>query len=95
MGKITVETCEIEGLKVITPTVFGDSRGYFMETYNQRDMADAGLDIGFTLIGMHLKKVAVPVRLSVKQIGCAMLLAARTRIPFTGGGRAVYDEEKM
>ena len=34
MGKITVETCEIEGLKVITPTVFGDERGYFMETYN-------------------------------------------------------------
>ena len=33
MGKITVETCEIEGLKVITPTVFGDERGYFMETY--------------------------------------------------------------
>ena len=57
--------------------------------------ADAGLDIGGTLIGMHLKKVAVPVRLSVKQIGCAMLLAARTRIPFTGGVRAVYDEEKM
>ena len=57
--------------------------------------ADAGLDIGGTLIGMHLKKVAVPVRLAVKQIGCANLLAARTRIPFTGGGRAVYDEEKM
>ena len=33
MGKITVETCEIEGLKIITPTVFGDARGYFMETY--------------------------------------------------------------
>ena len=37
MGKITVETCEIEGLKVITPTVFGDERGYFMETYNYND----------------------------------------------------------
>ena len=57
--------------------------------------ADAGLDIGGTLIGMHLKKVAVPVRLSMDHIGCALLLAARTRIPFTGGGRAVYDEEKM
>jgi len=57
--------------------------------------ADAGLDIGGTLIGMHLKKVAVPVRLSTDRIGCALLLAARTRIPFTGGGRAVYDEEKM
>ena len=37
MGKITVETCEIEGLKVITPTVFGDARGYFMETYHYED----------------------------------------------------------
>ena len=53
--------------------------------------ADAGLDIGGTLIGMHLKRVAVPVRLAVKQIGEARLLAARTRVPFTGGSRAVYD----
>ena len=37
MGKIQVETCEIEGLKIITPTVFGDERGYFMETYNYND----------------------------------------------------------
>ena len=36
MGKITVETCEIEGLKVITPTVFGDERGYFMESSRHR-----------------------------------------------------------
>ena len=42
MGKITVETCEIEGLKVITPTVFGDERGYFMETYNYNDYKAAG-----------------------------------------------------
>ena len=57
--------------------------------------ADAGLDIGGTLIGMHLKKVAVPVRLTLDRIGCAHILAARTRVPFTGGGRAVYDEEKL
>ena len=44
MGKITVETCEIEGLKVITPTVFGDNRGYFMETYNYNDYKEAGID---------------------------------------------------
>ena len=44
MGKITVETCEIEGLKVITPLVFGDSRGYFMETYNYNDYKEAGID---------------------------------------------------
>ena len=41
MGKINVETCEIEGLKVITPTVFGDERGYFMETYSEKEFAAA------------------------------------------------------
>ena len=54
--------------------------------------ADAGIDIGLTLIGMHLKKVAVPVRLSVKTIGEATVSAARTRPKFIGGERAVYDE---
>ena len=44
MGKITVETCEIEGLKIITPTVFGDARGYFVETYNYNDFKEAGID---------------------------------------------------
>lgn len=57
--------------------------------------ADAGLDIGQTLIGMHLKPVAVPVRLSVKTIGDAILTAARTRAKFIGGQRAVYDEDLM
>ncbi len=44
MGKSIVETCEIEGLKVITPTVFGDARGYFMESYNYNDFKEAGID---------------------------------------------------
>lgn len=44
MGKIQVEDCEIEGLKVITPNVIGDARGYFVETYNARDMKEAGID---------------------------------------------------
>ncbi len=57
--------------------------------------ADAGLDIGGTLIGMHLKKVAVPTRLSIDHIGNAILLAARTRPKFIGGCRAVYDENNM
>ena len=52
--------------------------------------ADAGLDIGGTLIGMHLKKVAVPVRLAQDHIGDAILLAARVRPKFIGGDRAVY-----
>ena len=55
--------------------------------------ADAGLDIGFTLIGMHLKKVAVPVRLKNYSIGEATVLAARTRAKYIGGPRAMYNEE--
>ena len=47
MGKIKVTRCEIEGLCVIEPSVFGDARGYFMETYNQNDMHEAGLDMVF------------------------------------------------
>ena len=54
--------------------------------------ADAGLDIGFTLIGMHLKRVAVPVRLKNDSIGSARVLAARVRPKFIGGERAHYNE---
>ncbi len=67
MGKITVETCHIAGLKVITPTVFGDSRGYFMETYNYNDYKEAGIPEVFVqdnqsaskkgvLRGLHFQK---------------------------------------
>lgn len=57
--------------------------------------ADAGIDIGFTLIGMHLKKVAVPLRLENNRIGEALVVAARTRPKFIGGIRAVYNEELL
>ena len=57
--------------------------------------ADAGLDIGQTLIGMHLKHVAVPVRLSVRTLGGAVITAARTRPKYIGGVRAVYDEKML
>ena len=53
--------------------------------------ADAGMDIGGTLIGMHLKCVAVPVRLSMSKIGEAILLCARTRPKVIGGSRAHYE----
>jgi uncharacterized protein (TIGR01440 family) len=53
--------------------------------------AHAGLDIGGTLIGMHLKAVAVPVRLSLDHIGNALLLSARTRPKYIGGIRAKYE----
>ncbi len=55
--------------------------------------AHAGLDIGGTLIGMHLRDVAVPVRLSLDHIGNAILLCARTRPKLIGGSRAVYEEQ--
>lgn len=55
--------------------------------------AKAGMDIGDTLIGMHLKEVAVPVRLSVRKIGQASLVCARTRPKFIGGERARYVDE--
>lgn len=54
--------------------------------------AAAGIDIGGTLIGMHLKRVAVPVRLTIKQIGAAPIICARTRPKYIGGSRAVYQE---
>ena len=67
MGKITVPPCDIEGLYVIEPTVFKDERGYFVETYNQNDMKEAGLDMVFVqdnqsmstrgvLRGLHFQK---------------------------------------
>lgn len=67
MGQITVTKCPIEGLYIIEPAVHGDSRGYFMETYNQRDMQENGLDMVFVqdnqsmsakgvLRGLHYQK---------------------------------------
>lgn len=53
--------------------------------------ADAGIDVGQTLVGMHLKSVAVPVRLSQGTLGCAVVTAARTRPRLIGGERAKYE----
>ena len=68
-------------------------RGFEEPVAVEEIKADAGIDIGFTLIGMHLKKVAVPVRLENNRIGEAMIVAARTRPKFIGGARAIYDEK--
>ena len=67
MGKLTVETCEIEGVKIITPEVHEDARGYFMETYQKKDFAEIGIDVDFVqdnqsaskrgvLRGLHFQK---------------------------------------
>lgn len=61
----------------------------------ERIKADAGVDIGLTLIGMHLKEIAVPVRLDNERIGEAIIVAVRTRPKFIGGVRAVYDKELL
>lgn len=55
-------------------------------------LADAGMDIGGTLIGMHLRRVAVPVHTNPDRIGEAIVLCARTRPKYIGGPRAVYQE---
>ena len=57
--------------------------------------AGAGIDIGGTLIGMHLRPVAVPVRLSLARIGEAGILCARTRPKYIGGSRAVYQTDEL
>ena len=54
--------------------------------------AKAGIDIGDTLIGMHLKDVAVPLRLEKNMLGAARVVCARTRPRFIGGSRAQYDD---
>ena len=59
MGKIKVTTCGIEGLKVIEPAVFGDNRGYFMETYNYNDFAEAGIDCKFVQDNQSASKKGV------------------------------------
>ena len=57
--------------------------------------AHAGMDIGDTLIGMHLKDVAVPVRIRTGEIGDAHVVCARTRAKFIGGERAIYDTTRL
>jgi dTDP-4-dehydrorhamnose 3,5-epimerase len=59
MGKISVETCHIAGLKVVTPKVFGDERGYFMETYNYNDFKEAGIDMDFVQDNQSASKKGV------------------------------------
>lgn len=66
-------------------------RGFTSPVLVSEIKGHAGIDIGGTLIGMHLKRVAVPVRLSVKAIGCASILCAKTRPQLIGGERAKYN----
>jgi uncharacterized protein (TIGR01440 family) len=90
-----------QGVNVVPQPKAGGSlaakayQGFSSPVVLEEIRADAGLDIGFTLIGMHLKQVAVPLRLAHNKIGQATVIAARTRPKFIGGARAVYDPDLL
>lgn len=104
-GLVVEERCaekyDLDIVSVIPHAKAGGSMGqYAMETFDNpvmvesiKSRAKAGIDIGDTLIGMHLKRVAVPVRLSVKEIGEAHVTSAYTRPPLIGGARAIYSKD--
>ena len=92
---LAVQCCEHLNRALVVPEAGGSAASRAYELFDRPVVvesvtADLGLDIGQTLIGMHLKRVAVPVRLSVRHIGDAVLTAARTRPPLIGGERAKY-----
>ena len=98
---IEQETAEKFGLEIVNVMPQPKAGGSFATTVWQNMdcpvavehvKAHVGLDIGNTLIGMHLKEVAVPVRLSINKIGQAPIVCARTRPKFIGGERAAYCE---
>lgn len=97
----TMKSCGLEQVTVVpVPQAGGATASLAMEMFSdavvvEEIRADAGLDIGSTLIGMHLRRVAVPVRLSLDKIGEARLTAARTRPKLIGGERAVYVSIKQ
>lgn len=95
--KATQEKRQLDAVSVIpVPHAGGSMASYAFKHFNEAIVveditADAGIDIGGTMIGMHLKKVAVPIRLKQKTIGNAPLIVARTRPKLIGGARAQYE----
>ncbi len=97
LGKEAAQKYRLEPVNAVPQPKAGGSfataayRGFESPVAVEEISAQAGIDIGGTLIGMHLARVAVPVRLSINQIGEAHILCARTRPKFIGGERAHYD----
>ncbi|MCK9905859.1 TIGR01440 family protein, partial [Frankia sp. Cpl3] len=93
----TMERFGLEEVSVVpVPTAGGSMASHAFAAFSspavvEQIRAHAGVDIGDTFIGMHLRHVAVPVRPSLHQIGAAHVTAARTRPKLIGGARAVYD----
>lgn len=94
----TMEKYQLEEVSVVpVPTAGGSMASFAYKHLNkpvvvEKIQAHAGIDIGETMIGMHLKHVAVPIRLNQRFIGDARVNVARTRPKLIGGSRAVYDE---
>ena len=95
------ETAEKRGYEIVNVMPQPHAGGYFAVTaWNafaspvavEAVQAEAGMDIGRTLIGMHLRRVAVPVRTSIDRIGEAIVICARTRPKYIGGPRAIYQD---
>lgn len=99
--KEAAEKFNLEQVNVIPQPKAGGSfataayKGFAAPCAVETVSASCGMDIGGTLIGMHIKRVAVPVRLDVKKIGEAPVICARSRLKFIGGSRANYDESLM
>lgn len=91
LTEVTVRPMPHAGGAMGTAAYEGFAEPVVVETIS----AQLGLDIGQTLIGMHLQKVAVPVRLQYKKIGEAVLTAARVRPPLIGGERAHYPADRL
>ena len=100
------EACTLYGLEEVNVIPQPKAGGSFATTaYKSFDdpvaveticqKANAGIDIGGTLIGMHIRPVAVPLRISMKKIGEASIICARRRPKFVGGSRAVYNEDLL
>ena len=100
------EACTLYGLEEVNVIPQPKAGGSFATTaYKSCDdpvaveticqKANAGIDIGGTLIGMHIRPVVVPLRISMKKIGEASIICARRRPKFVGGSRAVYNEDLL
>ena len=100
------DACEKFGLEEVNVVPQPKAGGSFGTTAYKRftdpvaveslkQSASAGMDIGATLIGMHIKPVVVPLRIETKKIGEAVLICARRRPKFVGGSRAVYNEKLL
>ena len=93
--ELAAQCCEHLNRALIVERAVAEQFGLEEVNESLKQSASAGMDIGGTLIGMHIKPVVVPLRIETKKIGEAVLLCARRRPKFVGGSRAVYNEKLL